>query len=376
MSKLNQRKNFIINAVYWAIIIGLILLTTNYLFGLIWPFLLAFLFSWMLRPLIRLLTNHCHFRHSIAVAFSLVAFFGIAGGILVVVTLNIVSWIQQLVVWLPDLYTDTILPAMQTLVDNIQQFVARLDPNALNIVQSIFENAINSISSSVSKFSLQAVRFISGQLTQVPGRFVSFILCIIATIFFTADFNHITGFILRQLPDRTRTLVIKAKETFFHVLRHYGKSYGIIMLVTFIELLIGLLLLRQPHAVLIAALIAIVDIFPIVGAGLILIPWAIISLLIGSTGTGLGLLALYIFMTVVRQALEPRVVGHQVGLHPLVTLVSMFVGGKLFGAFGFFGCPIACAILKSLDDAGVINIIRKEEAASCPHAESSLGDEK
>ena len=125
--------------------------------------------------------------------------------------------------------------------------------------------------------------------------------------------------------------------------------------------LAGLWLLRQPRALLLAFLIALFDLFPVVGAGLILLPWAVVTLVGGAFAKGLGLLALWIIVIVLRQIIEPRIVGRSVGLHPLVTLMSMFVGAKLFGGIGLFGLPISCAIVKSLDDGGIIHILKREE---------------
>ena len=369
---MDRRKKFIINAVYWAIVLGIVVFVTRYLLGLIWPFFLAFLFSWAMTPIIRWMTVKCHIKHSFSVFLCLLLFFGILGGLFVVVTVNIVSWVQDLVVWLPSLYRDTILPALQTATTRAQDFVAKLDPDAISVVQSAFDNVINSLSSAVSNFSLQAVGMVSGWVTQVPGRLLSILICIIATVFMTADFNRMTAFLLRQMPDRTRHVVVKTKETFIQVLKKYGRSYGIIMCITFCELLVGFLILRQDNAVLLAAIIAIFDIFPIVGAGFFLIPWAVINLLSGSIAKGLGLIAMYIVITVLRQFIEPRVVGHQVGLHPLVTLMAMLVGTKLFGGIGLLGLPLACAIMKSLDDTGVIHILRKEDAAPVPAGEEKF----
>ena len=360
----DRRKRFIINAVYWAIVVGIVFLVTRYLLGLIWPFFMAFLVSWAMSPIIRWMTTKCHIKHSFSVAMCLLLFFGIAGGLLVVVSVNIVSWVQDLVVWLPGLYRDTILPALQSAMVRVQEFVARLDPDAINFVQSAFESAIDSLSSAVSSFSIQAVGLVSGWVTRVPGRLLSLVIFVIATVFMTADFHRIVAFLLRQMPDRTRLVVVKAKETFIAVLKKYGKSYGIIMCITFCELLVGFLILRQENAVLLALLIAVLDIFPVIGAGLFLIPWAIVNLLSGTLAKGLGLLAMYVVITVIRQFVEPRVVGHQVGLHPLVTLMAMLVGTKLFGGIGLIGLPIACAIMKSLDDTGVIHILRKEKDAA------------
>ena len=354
------------NTVYWALVVGIVFLVTRYLLGLIWPFFLAFIFSWCLTPIVRWLTVKCHIRHGIAVTICLLLFFGIVGGLLLALIFNIVSWAQSFVTWLPSFYSSTVEPELRDATIWVEDFVERLDPEAASMVRTTLGSVISSAGSAVSSFSVQAVAAVTGWVTKIPGRLLSTLICVIATIFMTADFHRMVSFILRQLNQRTRHVVIKAKETFLVVLKRYGKSYGIIMGITFVELSIGLIILRQEKALLIAMLIAIFDIFPILGAGAILIPWAIVSLLSGATVKGIGLLALYIIITVIRQFLEPRVVGHQVGLHPLVTLIAMLVGTKLFGAIGLLGLPIACAIMKSLDDTGVIHILRKEQDPQMP----------
>ena len=374
MGDLDHRKRFIINTVYWALIVGIVLLVTRYLLGLVWPFFLAFIFSWCLTPIVRWLTVKCHIRHGIAAAICLLVFFGVAGGLLLALVFNIVSWAQTFVTWLPTFYTDTVEPVLRDATVRVEDFVARLDPEAADMVTATFSNIISSAGSAVSSFSMRAVAAVTGWVTRLPGKLLSALICIIATVFMTADFHRMTAFVLRQLSQRTRLVVVKAKETFLNVLRKYGKSYGIIMAITFVELSIGLIILRQDKALLLAMLIALFDIFPVVGAGFFLIPWGLVSLLSGSLAKGIGLLALYIVITVIRQFVEPRVVGHQVGLHPLVTLVAMLVGTKLFGGIGLLGLPIACAIMKSLDDTGVIHILRKEGDGSAPSRDGAPED--
>lgn len=360
MADLDRRRRFIVNTVYWALVVGIVFLVTKYLLGLIWPFFLAFIFAWCLTPIVRWLTVKCHIRHGIAAAICLLLFFGIVGGLLLALVFNVVSWAQTLVTWLPSFYSDTVEPMLRDATAWVEDFVARLDPEAADVVTATFSDIISSAGTAVSSFSVRAVAAVTGWVAKVPGKLLSTLICIIATVFMTVDFHRMTAFLLRQLGQRTRLVVVKAKETFLSVLSKYGKSYGIIMAITFVELSIGLLILRQEKALLLALIIAVFDILPVIGAGLFLIPWALASLLSGSMAKGLGLLALYIVITVIRQFVEPRVVGHQVGLHPLVTLIAMLVGTKLFGGIGLLGLPIACAIMKSLDDTGVIHILRRE----------------
>jgi sporulation integral membrane protein YtvI len=143
-------------------------------------------------------------------------------------------------------------------------------------------------------------------------------------------------------------MLFKIKDNGIDVLFKFAKAYALLLGLTFVELSIGLALLRVHYAILWAALIALVDILPVLGTGTVLIPWAVVNLILGNYPLGVGLLVLYGIITVVRQSLEPRVVGKQIGLYPLVTLVCMFLGSYLFGFVGLFALPIAVTVLVQL----------------------------
>ena len=365
MSDVGHKRRFLVNAAYFAVIVGIVFLVFRYLLNLIWPFFVAFLFASLLMPLIRWLTVKAHFKYNLAAALCLIVFFALLGGIAVLLMSRIITLTGEAVTWLPTLYGDTIAPGLENLSNNLEE---RVSPEVAQMVNDAFPSVVSSIGSTVSSASMRIVTQLSGWVTKLPSRLLSTLICVIATIFMTLDYHRMTAFLLRQVPERPRHVISEARTTLSTVIRKYGRSYGIIMGITFLEILAGLLILRQKNAVLIAIAIAVFDIFPIVGAGMILGPWGIVSILGGSVGKGVGLLLIYVVEIVVRQVIEPRIVGRQVGLHPLITLISMFVGSKLFGGVGLLGLPITCAIVASLDETGVIHIIRREAP---PAGESS-----
>ena len=132
------------------------------------------------------------------------------------------------------------------------------------------------------------------------------------------------------------------------------RSYVLIMFITFVEQAVGLTILGVEYSLLIAMAIAVFDILPVVGSGTIMLPWAVISLVTGDTRRGVGLLVLYVIITVIRQIIEPRIVGEHVGLHPMLTLMCMFVGLRVFGGLGLLGLPILCAVLVGLEPCSPI----------------------
>ena len=138
------------------------------------------------------------------------------------------------------------------------------------------------------------------------------------------------------------------RDRFFVTVIKYIRSYTLIMLITFAELFLGLVLIGVENSWLYALLIAVFDALPVVGTGVIMIPWAVIELLSGRVSRGVGIGLLWLAVTVVRNIIEPRIVGRQVGLHPLLTLVSMFVGTKLFGMLGLIVLPLGMSIAVSV----------------------------
>ena len=122
------------------------------------------------------------------------------------------------------------------------------------------------------------------------------------------------------------------------------KGYAILMLMTFLELSAGFLILRVKYALLLSLLIAVIDILPVLGTGTVLIPWGIAEILFKNTGLGIGILVIYAVITVIRNFAEPKIIGRQIGINPLFTLLSMFIGIKLLGFAGVIIFPTALIV--------------------------------
>ena len=124
------------------------------------------------------------------------------------------------------------------------------------------------------------------------------------------------------------------------------------------ELALGLTVIGVDCSLLIAFLISVFDVLPVLGTGGIMIPWTILTALQGNYPLSAGLLTVYLIITVIRNIIEPKIVGSQIGLHPVVTLSSMFVGAQLFGVLGLFGFPIGLSLLRHLNDNGTLRVYK------------------
>ena len=181
-------------------------------------------------------------------------------------------------------------------------------------------------------------------IRSTPSTFVGGIVTVLCIYYASIDFDGITGGIMTLLPISIRTRLSQLRVSGTRIIRSYLRAYAILFVLTFGEIFVGLLILCPSFSFLGALIIAAIDILPVFGAGFILIPWSILSLFSGKTFMGIGLLVLYVTVTVIRQIAEPRILSGSIGIHPLLTLVGMFLGYRLVGFIGMITAPIALCI--------------------------------
>jgi len=372
----NPRVQFLIDIAYWAVIIAIIFLVFRYLLNLLMPIFLAFVFAAVARPLAKLLSRETkyvrndkgekvlvrrkvHLNRTFAGVLSVVVLFVIVGGLLTILLVKLVNSISDIVVLIPDYYEKSLYPAFYDLYQQILVLTSRYDESVIQMVESSIPNLISSIGSAVTSLSAKLVTWLTSLAASLPSILLKTVICLIATVFTAVDFDRIKSFIRRNLAGKTLRYVTKVRDSFLDMIWKFIRSYFFIFCITVAEITVGLLIIGQPNPLLWAAIIGIFDAFPIVGSGMILLPWGIITLIIGSTGKGIGIIILYAFVVIFRQFIEPKIVGTHVGLRPIVTLSCMYAGTKLFGGIGLFALPIAAAIVADLNDRGVIHLFTR-----------------
>ena len=164
------------------------------------------------------------------------------------------------------------------------------------------------------------------------------------------------------MPRAFRENSNKVKKHTFIAIAKYLKGLGIIFVMVFIILLIGLMILRINYAVMLALLIAFLDIMPLVGTGIVFWPWGIFEILSGNLPLGIGLILLSFIVMFARQSAEPKIMSKSLGLHPLITVTSAYAGLKIFGPFGVVALPIFVLVVYSLYNSDVF----KEEKNKTP----------
>lgn len=372
--KVEKRRDTIINVAFAALVIGLVYVFFKYCFAITAPFLISFFFAVLLQKPLRWLDKKtkkkCHTLWSLLlVLLSLLIILGPVITIISLIAKEIGGFVSYLMGQLNDL----------------PSFLATLEREILNLLKFLPEGIYTSVSDSISEvfgrminnFDLSALgidmKAITSGLTtgvtgiysvvkNIPSALIGIVIGIVAWIFFTKDYNYIVSFIKLQLPEGKKNLLSEIKQIFSKTVLKMLRAYGLIMLITFLELFLGLSILNwigvmdNNYVVVIALAIAVFDILPVAGSGGILIPWALISLVMGNYTQALGLIIIYVIISVIRQYIEPKIVGTSLGVHPIVTLAGLYFGLKLFGFLGMFIVPITVMTIKAFNDAGRIHL--------------------
>jgi sporulation integral membrane protein YtvI len=357
----DKKRKVIIDIIY-VVLIGLsIFFVLNYVIPLILPFVIGFVIAYALKPIIRKLNQVTKIPLKFVSFFTIILFYTLFISLLLWFGVELFNYIKTLFQTLPDLYENTLYPWLKDGLNNLLLLAQQLDPMIYESIVEYNNNILQTFGNIISNVSEFSVSWITNSASKIPSLLVNLLFTVISSFFFTTDYQKIVTFLLNQLKPRHRALLFNAQEFLGSTIKKYIKSYFIIMSITYLELAIGLSILGIDKAIIIAFLIAIFDVLPIMGTGGIMIPWVIINFMEGNTGLGVGLFILYLVVTVIRNVIEPKVVGDQVGLHPIVTLFAMFIGTNLFGVAGLLSFPITLAILKGLHDSGKI-VLYKEKS--------------
>ncbi|MBQ8279459.1 MAG: sporulation integral membrane protein YtvI [Roseburia sp.] len=350
---MEKKKKFIVNIVYYSIIAVLVLLACKYVVPAMLPFIAGFIIASILHaPVSKLAGKNEKLKHLLSIVFC-VAFYIIISLLITYAGVKLVSSISKMVIGAPAFYQNEIVPALEILAEEFEALILSWNlPMNINI-DAMFEEHVGNLGEYISTFSVNAVKFISGGIVLIPGTIVKIILMIVSSFFFVVDYDMIMNFFIGCIPESKKGKFENLRWYVKNTLLVYIRSYSLLFFLTFVELTIGFSIMRIPYAPVIALIVAIFDILPVLGTGGILLPWAIILFILENIPLGIGMIVLYLAITIIRNTIEPKIVGAQIGLHPLATLISMIVGLELFGFAGMIGFPVSLAVLTNMKQKGM-----------------------
>ena len=293
-----------------------------------------------------LLSDKLKIPKKLCAAFLLLILLIVGVSVGIFAALRIYRELEGVAVWISDNRARIIL----TLTETIEKLENRAGSFFINEYETVkMEDMIYSVANKILSVALSGVgKALAGIGKATPKAFLGAVVFIISTAHLSVDGDRIVSEVRKIIPKNYLPILDRLRGRLVGGLRQYIKAYAILFLMTFCELLAGLLILRAPYPFLVSLMVAAVDILPVVGAGAVLLPWAAISLLVGNSSFGLGLFVLYGITVVVRQIAEPHIVGEKMGIHPAVSLLLMFIGFCFFGPVGAVLSPFAVLLFKEI----------------------------
>ena len=344
-------KRFDFKKLYFILYIVLVLIVVYLLFKLgifLFPFTLALFFSIMTQPFSRFLEKKLKFSQKIATIVSIVLFLVIFLGFISLSALRLSGEIYKLSINL-NKYSKEAQNLWNTAIDKVYSLLGYFPEGFDEQVKNSINGFIRMGTSKLGSFINSLINFI----TSIPTIILYICITILSTFFISLDKNKIMAFLEQQFPKSWIKKVYNIKREMFNVLGSYIRAQIILMTICFFELLISFNILsflkfNLQYPLIFSIVICIIDALPILGAGAVLLPWSLISFVTGDINLGLALLIIYFLVLSVRQMLEPKLISQNLGVHPLVTLISMYSGFKFFGVIGFLIGPVVMIILKNV----------------------------
>ena len=353
------RRGFIINCAYFVIIAALIYVVVKYAFPLLAPFIFGLIVAVFLQVPTRFLSRKTRMKKKLCALICALLFFVALAAFISWGGIELVTGAHKLVINAPQFYTNTVEPMLLDVFNKLESLKLWNELNLMDLFRNLETQIMDALAGLATKVSTEAIGMVTGFAASLPMLFIKTVLFIVSTVFITIDYDKIMGFVVYQMNDRVREIFEETKAYMVNVLFVVIRSYVMIMSITFVELSIGLSIIGIDYALLIALCIAIFDILPVLGTGGVMIPWTVISIVLGNFWLALKLFVLYVIITIVRNIIEPKIVGGQLGLHPIITLSSMFAGLQVLGGLGLFGFPIGLSLIVHLNKKGVIDILKK-----------------
>ncbi len=322
-------------------------LLSRYLLPVLLPFLMAGLLALAAEPLVSFL--HLRLRLPRSAASGI--------GVLITLLLTLLLVLSLCALLLRQLGSlSGILPDLgetaQSGMHSLEGFLLNLAQKAPEPVTPILTRGVENFFSDgtqvLDQITTKILALASGVLTRIPDSALSFGTWILASFMISAKLPSIRQWTAQKLPASWRGQYLPAVKRLKRNLTGWLLAQFKLTGITFLILCAGFLALRIHHGVLWAALVSLVDALPILGTGTVLIPWSLVCFLQGEHIRAIGLLGTYAAAALLRSILEPKLVGKQLGLDPLVTLAAMYAGYRLWGILGMLLSPLLAVTVTQL----------------------------
>lgn len=352
-----------IRLVVAAVLLSLLAVFGRPALALFAPFVAALVMAALLNPLVKWCQRKVGLSRPILTAFVLLLVFGALGGavgfLLYSAAGELVSLAQN---W------KGLLQSFQAALDQMESLFANLwtavPPQMNETMESVVEGLLQWLNTTTPKLLNTLVDYTTNKAMRVPSFVVALVIFLMATYFLTVDYPYLRSRVTRGMGDGLLHFCSQVRATALGAFGGYLRAQFLLSVGVFFILLAGFLITGQPYSLLLALGLAALDFIPILGAGAVLIPWAVLALITGDYRSTVEMLVIWGIVAVFRRVMEPKFVGDQTGLSPILSLVSIYVGMKLAGVLGMILGPICMLVLINLSRMGMFRGVRQDLTAA------------
>ena len=347
-----------------ALAIWLVIKFGRPLLSLFAPFLLALAAAALLNPLVKKLQKALGWSRQTLSAILLFLLFGLLGGALALLGYALAGQLVSLVQnW------SGLLNSLQAALDQIEalfaHFLTLVPPQVTQLVEEAGDQLFQWLSEAVPD-ALASLGMEAGEKAMgVPSFLVALIIFVMSTFFLTADYPYLRSRAIQHMDENLLRFLGQLRSTALGAFGGYLKAELLLSVGVFFILLAGFFLIRQPYSLLLALGLAVMDFIPIIGAGTVMVPWAFVALFTGDIPSAVELMVIWGVIALFRRVMEPKFVGDQTGLSPILSLMSIYVGMKLGGVLGMVFGPVVLLVILNLAGMGMFRGARLDlEAAA------------
>lgn len=332
----DYKKSFLINIAYYAVVIMLGFVIGRFTFAYLTPFVLAVVIaSFMQKPADKL-SHKIPLSRQVCAAVLAAGVYFLAAGILSFLIYRLFALLGILVNELPEFFS-FFSSMYENFFEGLYNRFKKLSPEIAAEINSVLKAGLNKLTLNATGYISQVAAIIT---KGVPSFLFSSIVALVASCYIAKDYDRLNRFIKGILSENVYSNMLRIKSILKNCVLKLLKSYIILTLAAYLQLLLGFWILKIRYAPLLALIVALIDLLPVLGTGTVLIPWGIILIATNNSFTGFGLLIIYIITVIVRNFLEPKIIGGQIGINPLFTLLAMFIGLRLLGFWGIIIMPV------------------------------------
>ena len=344
--RVSYKKDFLINIAFYTVVLTLIFFLLRFLAVYLFPFIIGTAVTILVQRPADFFSKRLRLKKGYCALILVIFSYLLIVSVLFFVAVKILEYSATAIANYSYLIDD--------FMDNLSVSLIGLRERLPEAVIDLAENSINSITTSLADY-ISAVAKSAAKIT--PIFITSSVVTIVASCYIARDYDRFKASINSVLKDNYKEAAKRLRNIFKNNVLKLIKGYTLILIITIAELTVGLMALGIKGFVISAVIIGFLDLLPVLGTGTVLIPWGIYALLSSDLFLGIGLLLLYAIIMVVRNIIEPKIIGKQIGLHPLITLVAVFVGLRLFGLIGVVTFPFGIMLVWKMYEEGIFEIL-------------------